>query len=202
MTTGAKAFNDRFKLIYKNIKKFHLTGKPGGLEVANKYSNEIDKLISSELDLDYKSKGIVVLGLGGYGRRELCPKSDIDILILHEKSKSNEAKLLAENILYKLWDTGLEIGNSLRTIDDCLELASMQDSTILSSLLDERAIAGDSILHTRLKNELNKKLLPNISKNFINEKMLERKSRYEKYGSANFLLEPNIKEGQGCQRYT
>lgn len=200
MTTSAKAFNDRFKLIYENIKKFHLTGKPGGLEVANKYSNEIDKLISSELDLDYKSKGIVVVGLGGYGRRELCPKSDIDILILHEKSKSNEAKLLAENILYKLWDTGLEIGNSLRTIDDCLELASMQDSTILSSLLDERAIAGDSILHTRLKNELNKKLLPNISKNFINEKMLERKSRYEKYGSANFLLEPNIKEGQGCLR--
>ena len=71
MTTRAKAFNDRFKLIYENIKKFHLTGKPGGLEVANKYSNEIDKLISSELDLDYKSKGIVVLGLGGYGRREL-----------------------------------------------------------------------------------------------------------------------------------
>ena len=108
--------------------------------------------------------------------------------------------MLADNILYKLWDTGLEIGNSLRTIDDCLELASMQDSTILSSLIDERAIYVDSILHTRLKNELNKKLLPNISKIFINEKMLERKSRYEKYGSANFLLEPNIKEGQGCLR--
>ena len=200
MNNNSKDFSRRFKLLFENIEKFHLTGKPGGLDVANKYSNEIDKLISSELDLDYKSKGIVVLALGGYGRRELCPKSDIDILILHEKSKISEAKILAENILYKLWDTGLEVGNSLRTINDCLELASMQDSTILSSLLDERAIAGDSILHTKLKNELNKKLLPNISKNFINEKMVERKNRHEKYGSANFLLEPNIKEGQGCLR--
>ena len=73
-------------------------------------------------------------------------KSDIDILILYEKSKLSHAKELAENILYKLWDTGLEIGNSLRSINECLELASMQDSSILSSLMDVRAITGDSNL--------------------------------------------------------
>ena len=195
-----KTFIAKFNLLYDGIKKFHLSGKNGGIAVAHKYSNEVDKLISAELDIDYKSKGIVILALGGYGRRELCLKSDIDILILYEKSKIDEAKHLAENILYKLWDTGLEIGNSLRTIEDCLELASMQDSTILTSLLDLRAIAGDSILHTTLKNRLNKTLLPNISQNFIDKKILERRSRYEKYGTSDFLREPNIKEGQGCLR--
>ena len=64
MNNNSKDFSRRFKLLFENIEKFHLTGKPGGLDVANKYSNEIDKLISSELDLDYKSKGIVVLALG------------------------------------------------------------------------------------------------------------------------------------------
>ena len=202
MTSQAKTktFITKFNLLYDGIKKFHLSGKNGGIAVAHKYSNEVDKLISAELNIDYKSKGIVILALGGYGRRELCLRSDIDILILYEKSKIDEAKSLAENILYKLWDTGLEIGNSLRTIEDCLELASMQDSTILTSLLDLRAIAGDSILHTTLKNRLNKTLLPNISQNFIDKKILERRSRYEKYGTSDFLREPNIKECQGCLR--
>ncbi len=202
MTSQAKTktFITKFNLLYDGIKEFHLSGENGGVAVAHKYSNEVDKLISTELNIDYKSKGIVILALGGYGRRELCLKSDIDILILYEKSKADEAKGLAENILYKLWDTGLEIGNSLRTIEDCLELASMQDSTILTSLLDLRAIAGDSILHTTLKNRLNKTLLPNISQNFIDKKILERKMRYEKYGTSDFLREPDIKEGQGCLR--
>ena len=200
MISETKTFTNRFKLLCDNIKEFHLSGENSGIETANKYSNEVDKLISNELNLDYKSKGIVILALGGYGRRELCLKSDIDILILHEKSKLSEAKDLAENILYKLWDTGVEVGNSLRTVEDCLELASMQDSTVLTSLLDLRAVAGDSILHTDLKNKLNKKLLPNISQHFINKKILERKRRYEKYGTPSFLVEPNIKEGQGCLR--
>ena len=107
---------------------------------------------------------------------------------------------IAEKILYKLWDTGLEVGNSLRTIDDCLELASSQDSTILTSLLDIRAIAGDSILQTKLQNDINKKLLPNISQNFIREKIEERSKRQAKYGTAMYLIEPNIKEGKGCLR--
>ena len=67
----------------------------------------------------------------------------------------------------------MEIGNSLRSIDECLELASTQDSTILSSMMDLRAITGDSNLCINLKNNLNKKLLPNISQNFINEKDLD-----------------------------
>jgi len=200
MISKTRTFSNKFKLLQDNIKKFHLSGKNSGIETTNKYSNEIDKLISNELNLDYKSKGIVILALGGYGRRELCPKSDIDILILHEKSKVSEAKDLAGNILYKLWDTGVEIGNSLRTVEDCLELASTHDSTILTSLLDLRAVAGDSMLHTDLKNKLNRQLLPNISQNFINKKILERRKRYEKYGTPSFLVEPNIKEGQGCLR--
>ena len=112
-------FSEKFNKIYADIKETHLYKKNSGIQVVNKFSNQIDKLISSEVNLNYKNKGIALLALGGYGRRELCIQSDIDILILYEKSKLNEAKEIAEKILYKLWDTGLEVGNSLRTIDDC-----------------------------------------------------------------------------------
>ena len=70
--------------------------------MVNKFSNEIDKLISSEIDINYRSSGIDILALGGYGRKELCIKSDIDILILYETPKFEQAKLQAENILYLL----------------------------------------------------------------------------------------------------
>ena len=193
-------FAEKFQNIYKEIKNFHLLRKNSGIQIANKYSNQIDKLISSEVSLSYKNKGIALLALGGYGRRELCIQSDIDILILYEKTRKSEAEDIAEKILYKLWDTGLEVGNSLRTVDDCLELASSQNSTVLSSLLDLRAIAGDSLIQKKLQNDINKKLLPNISQNFINEKIIERKKRHIKYGSATYLTEPNIKEGAGCLR--
>ncbi|MBT3795774.1 [protein-PII] uridylyltransferase [bacterium] len=196
----SSTFAEKFQNIYREIKRFHLLKKNSGIQIANKYSNQIDKLISSEVSLSYKNKGIALLALGGYGRRELCIQSDIDILILYERTKKSEAEDIAEKILYKLWDTGLEVGNSLRTIDDCLELASSRNSTVLSSLLDLRAIAGDSLIQTKLQNDINKKLLPNISQNFINEKVIERKKRHIKYGSATYLTEPNIKEGEGCLR--
>ena len=199
MTSNDK-FSKRFKKSYENIKNLHLSKSISSSELVNKFSNEIDKLISSEIDINYRSSGIAILALGGYGRRELCIKSDIDILILYETPKFEQAKLQAENILYKLWDTGLEVGNSLRSIDECLELASMQDSTILSSMMDLRAITGDSNLCIKLKNNINKKLLPNISQNYINEKLLERKKRYRKFSTPTYLIEPDVKEGKGCLR--
>ena len=153
--TSKNNFSEKFKESYKNIKDLHISKTTSSIDLVHKFSNEIDKLISSEIDINYRSSGIAILALGGYGRRELCIKSDIDILILYEKSKLSHAKELAENILYKLWDTGLEIGNSLRSINECLELASMQDSSILSSLMDLRAITGDSNLCMDLKNSLN-----------------------------------------------
>ena len=199
MTSNDK-FSKRFKKSYENIKNLHLSKSISSSELVNKFSNEIDKLISSEIDINYRSSGIAILALGGYGRKELCIKSDIDILILYETPKFEQAKLQAENILYKLWDTGLEVGNSLRSIDECLELASMQDSTILSSMMDLRAITGDSNLCIKLKNSINKKLLPNISQNYINEKLLERKKRYRKFSTPTYLIEPDVKEGKGCLR--
>ena len=198
--TSKNNFSEKFKESYKNIKDLHISKTTSSIDLVHKFSNEIDKLISSEIDINYRSSGIAILALGGYGRRELCIKSDIDILILYEKSKLSHAKELAENILYKLWDTGLEIGNSLRSINECLELASMQDSSILSSLMDLRAITGDSNLCMDLKNSLNKKLLPNISQNFINKKLLERRQRHRKYETPSYQIEPDIKEGRGCLR--
>ena len=77
--TSKNNFSEKFKESYKNIKDLHISKTTSSIDLVHKFSNEIDKLISSEIDINYRSSGIAILALGGYGRRELCIKSDIDI---------------------------------------------------------------------------------------------------------------------------
>jgi [protein-PII] uridylyltransferase len=146
-------------------------------------------------------KGIpfTLIAVGGYGRKELCLYSDIDILILFNKKIPSQAKALAEEIFYPLWDIGMELGYGVRTIKDCLSL-SKDDYEVLTSLIDIRFICGDSPLYITLIEELQKKVIKKSASSFVKWLHEQNKIRMKTFGDASHLLEPNLKEGIGGLR--
>lgn len=143
---------------------------------------------------------VSVVALGGYGRNQLCPYSDIDLLFLYKAESQPVAREVAERILYTLWDLNLEVGHCVRTIDECIDLSLGDDSTILTSLLDSRFIVGERKLYNSLNKKIFGELLPEISSSFISKKIEENESRLERFGRSVYLIEPNVKEGEGGLR--
>jgi len=185
-----------------DLRKLHKSRAVSGIALAEKRSIVIDTLIELALnELGYQHiKGVCVAALGGYGRMEMCPYSDIDLLFLHEPDCEEVGKEVCEALLYILWDLNLDIGHSIRTIDECLDASNHEDVTILTSLMDGRYIYGDELLWELLDNKLTKELLPSISSQFIENKLDESEKRREKYGRSVYLLEPHVKEGEGGLR--
>jgi [protein-PII] uridylyltransferase len=146
-------------------------------------------------------KGIpfAMIAVGGYGRKELCLHSDIDILILFNKTIPSQAKALTEEIFYPLWDIGMELGYGVRTVKDCLSL-SKDDFEVLTSLIDIRFVCGDSPLYLTLTEELEKKVIKKTASSFIKWLHGLNTIRMNTFGDASHLLEPNLKEGIGGLR--
>ncbi len=170
------------------------------------YSEIIDHYFRSSVqesdtgrDLFKKSIPFAFIAVGGYGRKELCIYSDIDILIVFNKKIPPDTKALTEEIFYPLWDLGLELGYGVRTINDCLTLGR-DDFEVLTSLLDARFLCGDSPLYLKLIQDLREKVV--VKKSAAFGKWLEDldKMRMNVYGDASHLLEPNLKEGIGGLR--
>ena len=141
---------------------------------------------------------ISLLAVGGYGRGELHPYSDIDLLILLDESVSEQPPQALPDFLTKLWDTGLEIGHSVRTIKECRQQAE-QDITVATTLLETRLLCGNQALFTSLQ------LLTVSNKTwdeqrFYRAKIDEQKQRHLKYNDTGNSLEPNIKESPGGLR--
>ena len=141
----------------------------------------------------------VLVALGGYGRAEQCVYSDIDLLFLFEKKVPPEAEALVREVVYPLWDMGLEVGHATRSIKECLTLAR-QDYEVLTSLLDGRFICGMSPLYHQLMEQLRSKLTNIKPDQIIAWLTQSNHSRHEKFGDSAYLLEPNLKEGQGGLR--
>jgi [protein-PII] uridylyltransferase len=146
-----------------------------------------------------KRTPFALVAVGGYGRKDLCIHSDIDILILFNKKIPPQAKSLSEELFFPLWDAGLELGYGVRTIKDCLSL-SKDDFEVLTSLMNIRFICGDSLLYLDLTEALGKKVLKKSVSSFIKWLNQEEKTRMEAFGDASHLLEPNLKEGIGGLR--
>ncbi len=145
------------------------------------------------------SRRMSVIAVGGYGRRELCPHSDVDLLFLHGYKVDNFVESMTEWILYPMWDLGLEVGHSVRNIKETIRLAGGDDS-IRTSLLDHRLVTGDDSLYCDSALELDKFLYFQGGDKFIGKKISEMRSRHAKVGSTVYLLEPNVKEGRGGLR--
>lgn len=140
---------------------------------------------------------IALIAVGGYGRKELHPGSDIDILILlsHESEHHREA---LEGFLTLMWDIGLEVGHSTRSLDTCVREAQ-QDITIATNLMESRLLVGPQSLYNTLRRQTGpQNIWP--SRDFFAAKWEEQKQRYHKYHDTSNNLEPNIKEGPGGLR--
>ena len=140
-----------------------------------------------------------LIAIGGYGRSELNPRSDIDLLFFCSDKQREHAEIIAQRMLYLLWDLNLEVGYSVRTAKDCLNLAG-QDLTIRTALLDARFLAGDEELYADFQKQVMTAILGKNPQAFLTAKMEEHKARLKKYGSSVYLLEPNIKESEGGLR--
>lgn len=144
-------------------------------------------------------KPFAIVALGGYGRQEQCIHSDIDLLLLFKNKVPPAAEDLIREIVYPLWDLGLEIGHATRSMAECLRLAE-QDYEILTPLLDARFICGISSLYLELIRQVREKII-NKNKNKIISWLIKRnRERHEHFGDSAYLLEPNLKEGRGGLR--
>ncbi len=140
-----------------------------------------------------------IIALGGYGRKEQCLHSDVDVLLLFKKKIPDEAAALVQEIFYPLWDAGFEVSYATRSLKECLNLAS-HDFEVLTSLVDARFLCGISSLCSDLMEEMRSKILRKRAKEFILWLRERNEGRHTRFGDSTNLLEPNVKEGQGGLR--
>jgi [protein-PII] uridylyltransferase len=138
---------------------------------------------------------IALVAVGGYGRGELYPRSDIDLLILLYAEPDDALRQKLQTLVGLLWDIGLEVGHSIRTIAQCLHESA--DITVQTNLLEMRQLAGDAKLFGELKNVLHQYLDP---QQFFLAKLHEQQQRHARFMDADFNLEPNLKESPGGLR--
>ena len=163
-------------------------------------SQVIDRLLQhmwKKEKFDNSSK-VSIVAVGGYGREEMHPASDVDLLILLADEPNEEAQEKLSNFVTTLWDLGLEIGHSVRTLDECI-VEAKNDLTIITNLIESRYLCGDEALFTTLKSSISTDKIWS-SADFFLAKLEEQKSRYLRFGDSAYRVEPNLKEGPGGLR--
>jgi len=198
---AAREFLEHFR---EELKRGHREGEDGAsvvLSITSMTDALVTRLftaLSDDLQMT-KTGELSLVAIGGYGRRELNPYSDLDLMFLYSGKDSKLVEEVANRLLYFLWDLRLDVGYSVRTLADCVEMAG-NDLTVKTALLDARILSGSEPLFRELKKLMLTQVLAKRSDAFITEKLEELKKRREKYGSSVYILEPNIKEGEGCLR--
>lgn len=142
---------------------------------------------------------LAVLAVGGYGRAEMAPHSDVDIAFITPMKRSPWCEQVIEAMLYLLWDLGLKVGHSSRTIGDTMRMAK-EDLTIRTALLESRLIWGDQSVYEELRQRFWTDVVRGKEREFHAQKLAERDARHKRMGDSRYVVEPNIKEGKGGLR--
>ncbi|MCR6659024.1 MAG: [protein-PII] uridylyltransferase [Asticcacaulis sp.] len=181
----------------------------GGYATARALAGVTDEVVSALWDFTlthvYRARNptegerLALLAVGGYGRGELAPYSDLDLLFLRAWKETSHSESVIEFILYTLWDLGLKVGHSSRTVDETLKYVR-SDHTIMTAVLEHRLIAGDAELAQNLEDRLTHDGLKSHAFDFVASKLEERDQRHVKTGTTRFVVEPNVKEGKGGLR--
>jgi [protein-PII] uridylyltransferase len=164
----------------------------------------IDQLLRAMVQLGREAvapqaEGLAVVAVGGYGRRELFFFSDVDIMFLYDPAHKAEAEKLARFMLYLLWDLGLKVGQSVRSVEEALREAR-EDYTTRTNVLEARFVCGEKKLAAEFEQRFRSEIATGTEQQFVEAKLKEWKERHERCGDSRYVLEPNIKEGKGGLR--
>ena len=205
LTLIKQAFNEgRDKVRYK-VEKEGLSG----IAAARALSELQDAIIQVIYDFAVKhvyyaqnpssAERIAIVATGGYGRGELAPGSDIDLLFVRPFKQTAWGESVIEFILYMLWDLGLKVGHATRSLAECVRLAKL-DVTIRTAILEARYLWGDRGLYDELRKKFWSEVATGNGRDFVEAKLAERKMRHSRQGESRYLVEPNVKEGKGGLR--
>src|SRR5229473_2740512 len=188
-------------------RRFEATGDGAG--AMREQSFLMDQLIRALFDLvtgeiyplpnPTSGERLAIVAVGGYGRGELAPYSDIDLLFLLPYKPTPYTEQVVEYLLYLLWDLGLKIGQATRSVEECLRQAKA-DLTIRTGLLEARFLWGEQVLFGELKRRFDSDIVRGTAAQFVEAKLAERDARHQRVGDSRYQLEPNIKEGKGGLR--
>jgi [protein-PII] uridylyltransferase len=189
-----------------SLKSMH-AGGASGQESVRAHARFVDGLVRSLTRLavtDLEAAGLppaplVVVALGGYGRGELHPSSDIDLMVVHGGELTAYVQRVTQELLYTLWDLGLQVGHSLRSLDDCVAMART-DLPSRTSMQEARFLAGDRALFERFQRVLRENVYQKDFEQFLAATLSERDQRYRKHGASPYIGEPNVKESAGGLR--
>jgi len=191
---------------YDSLKVRHAEGA-SGQESVRTHARLMDDVIFSLTRLiaaDGAADGLeatplVVMALGGYGRGELHPLSDVDLMVVYDGEMSPYVQRMMQELLYSLWDLGLHVGHSLRSLDDCVAMART-DFPSRTSMQEARFLAGERRLFARFQRVLRENVFRRDFGQFLETTLVERDARYRKHGASPYIGEPNVKESAGGLR--
>ena len=181
----------------------HYSGA-GGLEIVRDRAALLDVVLRHLFDGALEGSGfaermppVALLAIGGYGRGELNPYSDVDILFLHDSLRiADETEEVIEQVLYMLWDVGFKVGHSTRSIDGAIKLAN-SDVVTKTSLLESRFLAGNQRLHSKFRRDFFERCVRGQVESYLKWRLENQDERHRKYGGSVFMQEPNVKNGCG-----
>ncbi len=210
---GKRCLRERLELYKKFLKieehRLRLKHYSGGsgLEMVRDRTTLLDVVLRhlfKEAGESSTSAGITLplalLAIGGYGRGELNPYSDVDILFLHDSQQiTTKAAEVIEQVLYMLWDVGFKVGHSTRSISEAIKLAN-SDVLTKTSLLESRFLSGDHRLHSKFRQDFFEYCVRGQVNSYLKWRLENQDERHSKYGGSVFMQEPNVKNGCGGLR--
>ncbi|HZV11387.1 MAG TPA: DUF294 nucleotidyltransferase-like domain-containing protein, partial [Novosphingobium sp.] len=142
---------------------------------------------------------LTIMAVGGYGRGEMAPHSDVDVAFLMPHKQTSWCEQVIEAMLYFLWDLGLKVGHSSRSLDEMVRM-SKSDITICTAMLEGRYVWGDQPLFEEARRRFFTEVVAGTERQFVTEKLAERNERHKRLGDSRYVVEPNVKEGKGGLR--
>lgn len=160
-----------------------------------------DHVVTNVYRSSNRSSGerLTIMAVGGYGRGEMAPHSDVDIAFLTPIKQTAWCEQVIEAMLYFLWDLGLKVGQSSRSLDEMVRMAK-SDLTICTALLEGRYVWGDQPLFEEARRRFWDDVAAGTERQFVSEKLAERNERHKRLGDSRYVVEPNVKEGKGGLR--